>query len=78
MSMLNPSASTIVSAWLRLFIHLSSSHSPNFSGVNWDMEKVKEAIQNWPVDTPINWSKIGRENEVPGKNAGQVVKEFAD
>ena len=55
----------------------AKSHSPNFSGVNWDMEKVKEAIQNWPVDTPINWSKIGRENEVPGKNAGQVVKEFA-
>ena len=51
-------------------------HSPNFSNVNWDKQKLQETIENWPADTTINWSKIARENGIPGKNAGQVVKEF--
>ena len=54
----------------------AKKHSPNFSNVNWDKQKLQETIENWPADTTINWSKIARENGIPGKNAGQVVKEF--
>ena len=41
------------------------THSPDFSKVAWDKEKLKDTIENWPIGTTINWS-----------NAGQVVKEF--
>lgn len=54
----------------------SKSHSPDFSKVTWDTEKVRETIENWPVGTTINWSKVAKEHGIPGKNAGQVVKEF--
>ncbi len=54
----------------------NKTHSPDFSKVSWDKEKLMETIQNWPVDNPINWSKVGRDHGIPGKNAGQVVKEF--
>ena len=54
----------------------NKTHSPDFSNVSWDKEKLKETIANWPADTTINWSKVGREHGIPGKNAGQVVKEF--
>ena len=52
------------------------THSPDFSKVAWDKEKLKDTIENWPVGTTINWSKVGREHGIPGNNAGQVVKEF--
>ena len=55
----------------------NKSHSPDFSKVAWDTEKLKETIENWPAGTTINWSKVAREHEIPGKNAGQVAKEFA-
>ena len=54
----------------------SKSHSPNFDNVCWDKEKLLETITNWPVGTTINWSQVAKEHGVPGKNAGQVVKEF--
>ena len=54
----------------------SKSHSPDFSNVNWDKQKLQETIENWPAGTTINWSQIAREHGIPGKNAGQVVKEF--
>ena len=44
--------------------------------MSWDKEKLKETVENWPVGTTINWSKLGREHGVPGNNAGQVVKKF--
>ena len=52
-------------------------HSPDFSKVSWDTEKLKATIENWPADTTINWSKVAREHGIPGGNGGQVVKEFA-
>ena len=48
------------------------SHSPDFSKVSWDTEEVKAT-----AGTTINWSKVAKEHAIPGKNAGQVVKEFA-
>ena len=52
------------------------SHSPNFSFVTWDKQKLQETIENWPTDTTINWSQVARDHGIPGENAGQVVKEF--
>ena len=54
----------------------TKTHSPDFSQVSWDKEKLKETIENWPVGVAINWSEVAREHGIPGKNAGQVVKEF--
>jgi hypothetical protein len=54
----------------------NKTHSPNFTNVTWDKEKLRETIENWPTDMTINWSQVGREHGIPGKNAGQVVKEF--
>ena len=52
------------------------SHSPDFSTVPWDKEKLRECIENWTPNTPINWSQVARDHGIPGKNGGQVVKEF--
>jgi hypothetical protein len=54
------------------------THSPDLSNVTWDKEKVKGTIANLPAGTVINWSQLAREHDVPGKNAGQVVKEFVE
>ena len=54
----------------------TKTHSPDFSQVSWDKEKLKETIENWPVGVAINWSEVAREHGIPGNNAGQVVKEF--
>lgn len=53
-------------------------HSPRFDTVTWDKEKVLQDARNWPVGQKFNWSKFGREDNVSGKNAGQVVKEFCE
>ena len=55
----------------------TKSHSPNFSLVTWDKEKLRESLENWPPNKAMNWSEIARDHGIPGKNAGQVVKEFA-
>ena len=55
----------------------SKSHSPGFSYVSWDKEKLKETLENWSVNTTINWSQVAREHGISGNNAGQVVREFA-
>ena len=34
-------------------------------------------LRNWPQHTHINWSEVARDHQVPGKNAGQVMNEFA-
>ena len=33
---------------------------------------------NWPPETPINWSAVAREHNIPGANGGQVAREFAE
>ena len=52
-------------------------HSPSSNNVQWDKENLLPTLQNWPQGKIINWSAIARQYHVPGKNKGQVVKEFA-
>lgn len=52
-------------------------HLPKFDNVTWDKEGLLWRLPNWPSEQKINWSQIGREFNIPGKNMGQVVKEFA-
>lgn len=53
------------------------SHSPDFSKVAWDTEGLQATLQNWPTNTTVNWSAVGKEHGISGGNAGQIVKEFA-
>lgn len=55
----------------------SKSHSPNFDTVSWDTQQLETTLQNWPRNTKMNWSEVGREHGISGGNAGQVAKEFA-
>ena len=55
----------------------NKTHSPNFDKVAWDTEALRVTLENWPRDTTINWSAVGRSHGIAGGNAGQVVKEFA-
>ena len=52
-------------------------HSPNFENVMWDKEKAATDLREWPIGTAINWSHFAKEHGIPGKNGGQVAKEFA-
>ena len=53
------------------------SHSPSEENITWDTQSVLTDLASFPVGIPINWSKFAREHDVPGRNAGQVVKAFA-
>ena len=52
-------------------------HSPSFDSVTWDKEKVLQALQNWPTNETINWTKLAGDCGIPGRNRGQIAKEFA-
>ena len=52
-------------------------HSPSFDNVTWDKEKVLQALQNWPTNETINWTKFAGDCGIPGRNRGQIAKEFA-
>ena len=54
------------------------SHSPNFDNVTWDKDKVLHDLQLLQVaPPPLNWQQFATEHGIPGKNAGQVAKDFA-
>ena len=56
----------------------TKSHSPDFSNVTWNKEEVLHDLQNHPqAPPPINWQQFARDHNITGRNAGQVVKEFA-
>ena len=38
------------------------SHSPDFSTVPWDKEKLRECIESWTPNTPTNWSQVARDH----------------
>ena len=59
-------------------IPTKKKHSPTLQETKWDKEQVLRDLRNFPTDQQINWSKFAREHNVPGKNNGQVLKEFAD
>ena len=52
-------------------------HSPQFENVLWDKKCVLASLQTWPAEKIINWSEFAREHGIPGRNRGQVAKEFA-
>ena len=63
--------------WAQITPVQQPKHSPKFENVQWDTDKLLDRLHNWPSEQKINWTEIGREFNIPGKNKGQVVKEFA-
>ena len=53
------------------------SHSPDYSKVTWDTQKLEATLRNWPSNSTINWTAVGKQHGITGGNAGQIVKEFA-
>ena len=52
-------------------------HSPADENCSWDTNAVLNDLNQWPEGVCINWSDFARKHNVPGRNAGQVLKEFA-
>ena len=50
------------------------SYSP--TKPEWDSEAVLDEARQWPKDKPMNWTAFARKHHIPGRNCGQVVKEF--
>ena len=53
------------------------SHSPSSEKQVWNKENVEKELREWPVGTKINWTHFAEKHNVPSKNKGQVVKDFA-
>jgi hypothetical protein len=51
------------------------SHSPNEHNLTWDVQGAMRELENFPPTQKINWSEMPRQYRIPGKNAGQVLKE---
>ena len=45
--------------------------------MTWDKEKAITDLREWPNGSVINWSDFARQHGIPGRNGGQVAKEFA-
>ena len=57
---------------------MAKKHSPNFSKVSWDTERLWTTLANWPENVIINWSKVAWEYGITAKNGGRIVKEFTN
>ena len=55
----------------------SKSHSPNEQNMTWDIQNAVSELESFPSTTKVNWSEMARKYNIPGKNAGQVLKETA-
>ena len=53
------------------------SHSPREQNMSWNLEEAMTELENFPPDQRVNWSGVARKYNIPGKNAGQVLKETA-
>ena len=54
------------------------THSPSMEeNVTWDTTAALHELKNWSEDKKIYWSQVARQYNIPGKNRGQVLKEFA-
>ena len=67
---------------MKLFFESSSSrersHAPNLESVPWNKQEVLDDLKNIPETAlPINWTQFAKDHNIPGKNSGQVAKEFA-
>ena len=45
--------------------------------MTWDKEKAATDLREWPIGSIINWSDFAGQHSIPGRNGGQVAKEFA-
>ena len=52
----------------------AKKHSPDFSKVTWDTERLQTTLSNWPENAIFNWSRVAREHWITAKNGGQIVK----
>lgn len=52
-------------------------HSPSLAKQTWDHEEAKNALKSHPQHIKINWSETACTLNIPGGNAGQILKEFA-
>ena len=53
------------------------SHSPSQENQTWNHEEALALLHAHPPHKKINWSETSRNLNIPNKNAGQVLKEFA-
>ena len=53
------------------------SHSPREENMSWDVNNAMSELQNFPLNTKINWSAMARKYNIPHTNAGQILKETA-
>lgn len=53
------------------------THSPSEVNQLWSRENAKQCLENFPTDRKINWTSLATELNIPGRNKGQVLKEFA-
>ncbi len=52
-------------------------HSPAIAKQSWNHDTAMQMVLNHPTHTKINWSAYAKKLSIPGKNTGQVLKEFA-
>ena len=52
-------------------------HSPSQDSITWDTAAVMNELTNWNSEKKINWSELARKYGVPGRNGGQIIKEYA-
>ena len=52
-------------------------HSPDFTNVTWNKEKLRCTLEKWPETETIIWSRVAQEHGITARNGGQIVKEFA-
>ena len=53
------------------------SHSPTLDKHSWSDDRAIALLRAHPSGQKINWSEAARTIEIPNKNGGQVLKEFA-
>ena len=52
------------------------SHSPSGVNQSWSHEEAMDHLQAFPTDQKINWTSSASALGIPGKNKGQVLKEY--
>ena len=55
---------------------IPKSHSPNEHNMSWDVEGEVSELENLPPQK-INWSATAKKYNIPGRNAGHILKEMA-
>lgn len=56
----------------------SKSHIPSENSLSCYQDTVIEKVQEWPEGKPINWTELGRQCSIEGRNKGQIAKVIAE